>query len=311
MLKYFSFLFIINCFQPLIGQNLKIDKSKIVSVEQSTYYFKVDKNHNTSKRRKWKTALKTYIFDRKGFLLQKTEFGKHHNYDLKLIDNISIYHYNGNLNVDSTEEWHTDYSKNILLKYYGINKFDSLNNVISYTHYFAKTDSVTFQCNYFYTDNLLKKMIISNEIIELEYDSVKRIIQRTYINAKNDSIRYKSTYLYSNDTVYSFFSQGSPDNLKPSNITVYNDNGQICCSLPANETNIKGVKRTYEYSSEGFLTRVNYFRLIQEFNTSDSRANKVFSWNHEYYIQMKINNRNSIDNFEAIKRLNLSILEEL
>lgn len=310
MIKSLCLILICFCFHSVSGQILDKKNSELVSVTKSTYHFNENKNFKTQKWRKSKTGLVTFKFDGNGLVLKKTEFGKHHNYDLRLIDNISIYNYDNKLRLDSIEDWQTDYFKNISLKYYTLNEYDSLNNIISDVSYKAKTDSIIFQCEYIYHENLLQKKRFSNEVIELEYDSNNQLIQWTDFIIEDSIIHAKIKYLYSNDTIYTFLSQGSPDNFRPSDITTNNGRNQILCNLPASDTISYALKTTYDYNKKGFLTKINYYRLAKSYKENVKNGDETKYWKPEYYIEIKIKNRKIIKDFEAINRMNLSIMEE-
>lgn len=250
---FYIFFLLIYSLQPMMAQSLNKKNSEIVSVTKSTFYFKENKNFETQKWRKVKTALVTYKFEEHGLLLQRTEFGKHHNYDLRIMDNTMIYNYDSLFKKVSRKEWVTDYSGNISFKYYEIYEYDSCNNLILETTYAAQTDAGFFKTEYQYRNNQLQKEVSKNEIIELKYNTQNQISQRTRTSKEDLSFCLQTSYVYSNDSVLIWFSQGFPINSKLSNIIIHNDRGQISSYLPASDSVTNSRKMTYDYNENGFL----------------------------------------------------------
>ena len=113
----------------LFGQS-PIEKIGEINVQIIRHHYQRNSDRELTKKKtnRKNRPLSIMYFDNSGTILKSIGYGKLHNMDLRLLDNIHIYNYDSNGVQSRVEIWETDYEKNLFHKYYKIFELDSTNH---------------------------------------------------------------------------------------------------------------------------------------------------------------------------------------
>ena len=139
----------------LFGQK-PTEKVGEIEVELVGHNFKRNSDYELTKKktnRKNRPFSKMY-FDSNGILLKSISFGKHHNTDLRLLNQINIYTYDSNGLKTKVDIWETDYDKNLSYQFYKKYDLDSTKSkIFSEKMYEIKSDTIYTHTDYWYNKN--------------------------------------------------------------------------------------------------------------------------------------------------------------
>jgi hypothetical protein len=196
-------LFLISFFLTLnlFGQK-PAEKVGEIEVELIGHNFKRNSDYELTKKktnRKNRPFLKMY-FDSNGTLIKSINFGKHHNTDLRLLNQINIYNYNSNGLKSKIDIWETDYDKNLSHKYY--KKFDldsTKTKIVSQKMYEVESDTIFTQKDYWFNEKgqYQGEFFDSNYYYRREYNNKNKLIKLQQIY--NGELNWETNYSYSDN----------------------------------------------------------------------------------------------------------------
>lgn len=188
-----SLLFTLNLF----GQKL-CEKVGKIEVQKIGHNFKQNSEGELTKRktnRKNRPYLRMY-FDSTGILLKSVGFGKHHNTDLRLTDNIKVYEYiNGKLS--KSIEYESDYEKNVYPNWKTKYIYNKKGELIDESTFYNENDSLFFKTTFEYDihSNIIKSIFNPTYYYQREFDSLNRITSLKQIY--DSTLRWDWNYTYS------------------------------------------------------------------------------------------------------------------
>ncbi|PCJ26567.1 MAG: hypothetical protein COA97_05695 [Flavobacteriales bacterium] len=282
----------------LLGQNL-IEKVGEIEVQFIGHNYKLNSNDKLTKKktnRKNRPYLNMY-FDSSGTLLKAISFGKHHNTDLRLLNDIKIYSYDRNGIKLKVDIWETDYEKNLSNKYFITFDLDSTKSkIISEKMYKVETDSIFIQTDYWYNKDGQYQGIIydSSYYYKREYNEKGKL--ETLQQIFDGKLRWKLDYTYKNcqriGIFQTYYNDGKDYSTKE--IQTYNNQGLLIETKEVH-TSKDGIdeKTKIYYGDNGVIKRIKYYEL---YNTKEGY--ELIS-----HSDIKVNSKLKIDSRTA-ERIN-------
>lgn len=288
----------------VLGQNPE-DKVGEIQVDLIVHAYKLDEFDQPTKRRTNKRNRPniSMFFNTEGQLLKGIGYGKHHNTDLRLIDQIEIYQYNSLGLVSRIDIYETDYAKNLSHKYYALFDRDSTGvNTISKRQYDVQTDSLFFKEDYWYNEKgqYQGERMSPSYYYKRSYDDKGDLIALQQIY--NDSLRWDWKYTYENNQRIGIFQTyyKDGDDYTKKEIRSYNGEGYLV-ENENRHTSRSGLdlKSKFYYNSQGIVERIEFY---QRFSLEEGY--KLY-----WYQDTKVRSKVELSP-EAIKRINDIILKE-
>jgi hypothetical protein len=139
-------------------------------------------------------------FDSAGYILRNQSFGKHHNTDLRLTDNIEVFEYNNDLLVKSVE-YESDYESKVYPYFRTEYVYNDSSQLVDESTYYFESDSLFFRTTFEYdTKNNLTKSIFNPTYYYLrEFDSLNQLISLKQIY--DNKICWDWIYVYTDSTL--------------------------------------------------------------------------------------------------------------
>ena len=242
-------------------------------------------------------------FDNSGTLLKTIGYGKHHNMDFRLLDNIHIYNYDSNGVKSRVEIWETDYQKNLTNKYYKTFELDSTKSkILSETMYHFETDSIFIRTEFWYNNKGQYQGIIfdSTYYYKREFNSENLLVNLQQIY--DGKLRWEWKYIYTTNQREGIFQTYYNDGKDCSNkeIQTYNNEGFLIESEEVQVSN-EGLneKTKIYYNKNGLINKIEYFQSYNE--------------NDEYYLisynDVNVKTKLKIDE-QLAKSINKQIFKE-
>ncbi|MFD2907109.1 hypothetical protein ACFSX9_00025 [Flavobacterium ardleyense] len=226
----------------LFGQK-PTEKVGEIEVELIGHNFKRNSDYELTKKktnRKNRPFVKMF-FNSNGTLLKSISFGKHHNTDLRVLNQINIYNYDSNGLKSKIDIWETDYDKNLSNKYFKKFDFDSTKTKItSEKIYEIYSDTIYTQADYWYNKKGEYQGIIfdSTYYYKREYNEKQQLISLQQIH--DGKLRWEWNYTYSDRQRIGIFQ------------THYND---------AEDYSKKEIRT---YNEDDFLVEIEELQIIKD-----------------------------------------------
>ena len=260
-----SVLFTLNLF----GQNLS-EKVGEIEVKIIGHNFKHNSDGELTKRktnRKNRPYLRMY-FDSTGKLLKSVAFGKHHNTDLRLTDNIKVYEYaNGKLS--KSVEYESDYEKNVYPNWKTKYFYNKKGELIDESTYYIKNDSLFFKTTFEYDihSNKIKSIFTPTYYYQREFDSLNRITSLKQIY--DNKLRWDWNYTYSENIrtgIFQTYYKDGKDYTKKE-IQKFNNLGLLIETeeVHVSESGLDEKTKIYYYQN-GLIKRIEHY---QSYNLQD------------------------------------------
>lgn len=285
------FLFLSLC---LSGQNLT-EKVGQIEVQLIQHNFLRNSDYELTKKttnRKNRPYIKLY-FDSYGNLLKSISFGKHHNTDLRLINNIELFNYE-NEKLTESVKYESDYQKRIYPYWKSKYTYNEKEELIDESTYYFENDSLFFKTSFEYdkNSNLIKSIFSPTYYYQRDFDSINRIISLKQIH--DNKIRWEWKYTYSQNSrigVFQTYYNDGKDYSKKE-IQIFDDNGYL---VEKEEKHISqqglNEKGKIFYDKNGIIKRIEYY--------------ESYSNQNEYtlisFIKVKIKNNVEINPETALK----------
>jgi hypothetical protein len=289
------FLFSLN-----ISGQILTEKVGEIEVQLIGHHFKQNSDGELTKKKSNKRNrpfLKMY-FDSRGILLKSVSFGKHHNTDLKLTNNIKVYEYeNGKLS--KSIEYESDYQKNIYPYWKSKYIYNKKGELVDESTYYYENDSLFFRTTYEYdlNSNKVKSIFNPTYYYHREFDSINRII--AFKQIYDSKLRWDWNYKYSNNQRIGIFQTHYNDgkDYSKKEIQSYNTRGLLIETeeIYLSEKGLNEKTKIYYYNN-GLIKRIQRF---QSHSTQDEY--EMIS-----YSEVKIKSKIKVDS-KIVEKINNQI----
>lgn len=253
------FLFSLNSFGQILTE-----KVGEIEVQLIGHHFKLNSDGELTKKKSNKRNrpfLKMY-FDSTGILLKSVSFGKHHNTDLKLTNNIKVLeHENGKLS--KSIEYESDYQKNIYPYWKSKYIYNKKGELVDESTYYYEKDSLFFKTTYEYdlSSNKVKSIFNPTYYYHREFDSINRITALKQIY--DSKLRWDWNYKYSNSQRIGIFQTYYNDgkDYSKKEIQTYNTQGLLIETeeIYVSEKGLNEKTKIYYYNN-GLIKRIERFQ---------------------------------------------------
>src|SRR5690606_5856787 len=295
-----TILFTLNLF----GQK-PTEKVGEIEVELVGHNFIRNSDYELTKKktnRKNRPYLKMY-FDSNGILLKSISFGKHHNTDLRLLNQINIYTYDSNGLKTKADIWETDYDKNLSYQFYKKYDLDSTKSkIISEKMYEIKSDTIYTQTDYWYNKNGEYQGVFfdSTYYYKREYDENGNLLKLQQIY--NGKLNWETNYSYSGNqrigVFQTYYNDGKDYSTKE--IRTYDNLGRLIEIEELQLTNDGLEEKTkFYYSKNGIVEKIEEY---ESYNREDGY--ELIS-----YLEIKVKSKVIIDSLIA-EKINEQIITE-
>jgi hypothetical protein len=253
----------------LFGQE-PTEKVGEIEVQIIGHHYKRNSDYELTKKKtnRQNRPFSNLYFDSYGTLLKTIGYGKHHNTDLRLLDNIHIYNYDSNGVKSRVEIWETDYEKNLLHKYYETFELDSTKSkILSETMYHFETDSIFIRTDYWYNKKGQYQGIIfdSTYYYKREFNSENQLVNLQQIY--DGKLRWEWKYTYSTNQregiFQTFYNDGKDYSQKE--IQTYNNQGGLIESeeVQVSKEGLNKKTKIY-YDKNGIIKKIEYYDSFNE-----------------------------------------------
>lgn len=259
-----TMLFALNLF----GQNLT-DKVGEIEVELISHSFKRNSDYELTKRKtnKRNRPFTKLYFDSNGILLKSINYGKHHNTDLRLLNEISVFKFDENGNKIREDIWGTDYEKNLSHKYYRIFRFNDSQKLTSEKLYDKTTDTLFTKTDYWYNKKGEYQGVKFDSLYyyKREYNKDKKLISNSQIY--DGKLRWDWKYNYVDNLrigVFQTYYNDGKDNSKKE-IRTYDKDGRLI-EIKKLQINRVGLeeKTKIKYDKNGIIKRIEEYELYSQ-----------------------------------------------
>tara|TARA_R110002050_G_scaffold33863_6_gene85862 strand:- start:55 stop:957 length:903 start_codon:yes stop_codon:yes gene_type:complete len=297
-MKQIAIIIVIFLHLNLFGQELS-EEAGVFEVQLIRHYHEYGDILGMRKgktNRKSRPYQKLY-FNSKGTLLKAISFGKHHDADLRLIDNINVYNYKEEKLIESIK-YVSDYEGNLYPYYKSIYTYNEKEQLVDESTFYYKTDSLFFKTTYEYDLNSNNvKTIFNPTYYQREFDSLNRIIvlRKVYKN----ELRWAFNYMYA-------------DNIRTGIFQTYYNDGKDYSIKETKKYNSKGLLVETEevhLSKDGLDKKTKYFYdkngmilSVEKYNSCSFEKTYRLVWS--YKIRTKSNTK---INYEIAERINKHI----
>lgn len=303
-MKHSIFILTILFTLNLFGQK-PTEKVGEIEVELVGHNFKRNSDYELTKKktnRKNRPYLKMY-FDSNGILLKSISFGKHHNTDLRLLNQINIYTYDSNGLKTKADIWETDYDKNLSYQFYKKYDLDSTKSkIISEKMYEIKSDTIYTQTDYWYNKNGEYQGVFfdSTYYYKREYDENGNLLKLQQIY--NGKLNWETNYSYSGNqrigVFQTYYNDGKDYSTKE--IRTYDNLGRLIEIEELQLTNDGLEEKTkFYYSKNGIVEKIEEY---ESYNREDGY--ELIS-----YLEIKVKSKVIIDSLIA-EKINEQIITE-
>ncbi|WP_452231313.1 hypothetical protein [Lacinutrix sp. MEBiC02595] len=241
-------------------------------------------------------------FDSKGNLLKSINYGKYHNTDLRLLNQIRLLEYDEKGNKAKENIWGTDYEKNLTHNYYKVFDLDKNNNIILEKVYDKTSDTLYNKTAYWYSKKGEYQGVKfdSTYYYKREYNKDGKLINLSQIY--DGKLRWDCKYNYTKNQRIGIFQTYYNDgkDYSQKEIRTYDKEGRLI--------EIKESQITKDGLEE--LTNINYDK-----NGIIKRIEEYESYNREdefelvSYLEIKVKSKVVIDTLTA-ERINEQIRTE-
>ena len=237
-------------------------------------------------------------FDYSGTLLKTISFGKHHNTDLRLTDNIEVFEYRDNRLVYSVK-YESDYQKRIYPYFKSKYSYNEKGELIDESTFYYDTDSLFFKTTYEYdaNSNQIKSIFNPTYYYQRDFDSINQIKSLKQIH--DNKIRWEWNFVYSENKRIGNFQTYYNDEKDYSKIEIqiYNEKG-VVIETEERHTYKSGIdeKKKIFYYNNGVIKRIEFYQSY-----SNEEGYQLTS-----YTDTKINTNFLIDS-EIAKKINEQI----
>jgi hypothetical protein len=287
----------------LFGQNLT-DKVGAIEVELISQSFKRNSDYELTKRKtnnRNRPFAKMY-FQSNGNLLKSINYGKHHNTDLRLLNEISIFKFDENGNKIREDIWGTDYDKNLAHKYYRVFNFNDNKKLTSEKLYDKTTDTLFTKTDYWYNKKGEYQGVKfdSTYYYKREYNDDKKLISLSQIY--DGKLRWDWKYNYVDNirigVFQTYYKEGKDYSKKE--IRTYDKESRLI-EIKEWEITRGGLEEQtkIKYNKEGIIKRIEEY---ESFNQEDG-------FELVSYIAIKVKSKVMIDTLVA-ERINKQIRTE-
>lgn len=303
-MKHSIFILTILFTLNLFGQK-PTEKVGEIEVELVGHNFIRNSDYELTKKktnRKNRPYLKMY-FDSNGILLKSISFGKHHNTDLRLLNQINIYTYDSNGLKTKADIWETDYDKNLSYQFYKKYDLDSTKSkIISEKMYEIKSDTIYTQTDYWYNKNGEYQGVFfdSTYYYKREYDENGNLLKLQQIY--NGKLNWETNYSYSGNqrigVFQTYYNDGKDYSTKE--IRTYDNLGRLIEIEELQLTNDGLEEKTkFYYSKNGIVEKIEEY---ESYNREDGY--ELIS-----YLEIKVKSKVIIDSLIA-EKINEQIITE-
>jgi hypothetical protein len=287
----------------LFGQNLTEQIGEI-EVKLIGHNFKRNSDFELTKRKtnKRNRPFAKMYFNSNGILLKSINYGKHHNTDLRILNEISIFKYSEGGNKLREDIWETDYEKNLSHKYYRVFNFNNNKRLTSEKLYDKTTDTLFTKTDYWYNrkGEYQGVKFDSTYYYKREYTKDEKLINLSQIY--DGKLRWDWKYNYIDKTRIGIFQTYYNDgkDYSKKEIRTYDKEGRLI--------EIKELQITKDGLEE--RTNINYDK-----NGIIKRIEEYESYNRENgfelvsYLEIKVKSKVVIDTLTA-ERINEQIRTE-
>ncbi|TXE15544.1 hypothetical protein ES731_15275 [Psychroflexus gondwanensis] len=302
MKKTFSILTIFFALN-LFGQNLT-DKVGEIEVELISHSFKRNSDDELTKRKtnnRNRPSVKMY-FQSNSNLLKSINYGKHHNTDLRRLNEISIFKFDENGNKIREDIWGTDYQKNLSHKYYRVFNFNDNKKLISEKLYDKTTDTLFTKTDYWYNikGEYQGVRFDSTYYYQRKYNQDKKLISLSQIY--DGKLRWDWKYNYVDNIRIGIFQTYYNDgkDYSKKEIKTYDKKGRLIEIKELQITNDGLEERTnINYDRHGIIKRIEEY---ESYNREDG-------FELVSYLDIKVKSKVMIDTLIA-ERINEQIRTE-
>ena len=302
-MKKTIFIFLLTITSFSFGQNLT-EKVGGIEVQLIGHHFKRNSDYELTKKksnRKNRPYLKMY-FDSNGTLLKLIRFGKHHNTDLRFLNNINIYNYDSNGLKSKVDIWETDYEKNLSHKYYKKYDLDTTKTkIVSEKMYEIESDTIFIQTDYWYNEKGEYQGVIfdSNYYYKRKYNK-QQIIRLQQIH--DGKLRWEWNYTYSDNQRIGIFQTYYNDgkDYSKKEIRTYDKRG---CLMEIEELQI--TEDGLEEKTKVYYNKNGVIKRIEEYES----YNREVGYEFVSYQEVKIKTKEVVDSIIA-ERINEQIRPE-
>lgn len=287
----------------LFGQNLT-DKVGEIEVELISQSFKRNSDYELTKRKtnKRNRPFAKMYFQSNGNLLKSINYGKHHNTDLRLLNEVSVFKFDENGNKIREDIWGTDYEKNLSHKYYRIFNFNDNKKLTSEKLYDKTTDTLLTKTDYWYNKEGEYQGVKfdSTYYYKREYNEDKRLISLSQIY--NGKLRWDWKYNYFENkrigVLQTYYNDGKDYSKKE--IRTYDKENRLI-EIKNLEIAKDGLeeKTKIKYDKNGIIKRIEEY---ESYNREDG-------FELVSYLTIKIKSKVVIDNLLS-ERINEQIRTE-
>jgi hypothetical protein len=252
----------------LFGQNLT-EKIGEIEVKLISHSFKRNSDYELTKRKtnKRNRPFAKMYFDSNGILLKSINYGKHHNTDLRLLNEISIFKFDKNGNKIKEDIWVTDYEKNLSHKYYRIFKFNDTQKLTSEKLYDKATDTLFTKTDYWYNikGEYQGVKFDSTYYYKSEYNKNKNLI--SYSQIYDEKLRWDWKYNYVDNLRIGIFQTYYNDvkDYAKKEIRTYDKKGRLIEIKELQITRDGLEKQTkIKYDKNGIIDRVEEYKSYSQ-----------------------------------------------
>jgi len=290
------FLFSENNFAQKIPRETGEIKIALISriIKSNKHKEKTNRKYNKKNR-----PHSVFYFNKEGNLLESINYGKHHFADLKLIDKVRIYKYDSKGNLTNVNEWVTDFQKNIKFKYYEIFNYDNNNNLVQTKKYYADSDSIFLETNYWFDKegNFQGIKFDNSYYYQRTYDGLKRLttLEQIYNNRKRWEWKYKYIENQRIGNFQTYYEKGKNSSSKE--IRIYREDGKLI-EKQTSSAGIKGKIKIYYYKN-GLIKKIDEYMAY----STDKNYTLI------RYTKIKSKGTKNISK-ESIRKINKEIFEK-
>lgn len=299
LLKTTTFIVFLLINLNLFGQNLT-EKVGQIEVQLIQHNFIRNSDYELTKKitnRKNRPYQKLY-FDSVGTLLKSISFGKHHNTDLRLTNNIKLFKYENEKLIECIE-YESDYQKNVYPNWKSKYIYNKKGELIDESTFYYESDSLFFKTTYEYdvNSNRIKSLFNPTYYYKRDFDSINRITSLKQIH--DNKIRWEWNYNYSENKRIGNFQTHYNDgeDYSKKEIQIYNDKGLV---IETEEKHISksglNKKKKFFYDKNGVIKKIEFYESY-----SSGKNYELIS-----YKEIKIKSKASID-IEIAKKINEQI----
>jgi hypothetical protein len=288
-------------FAPVLGQKLP-QKNGAIEIKKINHHFLKNDNYELTKKttNKQSRPYSLSYFDTSGNLIEQASYGKHHNTDLRLLDNVIVNKFDKNKIVESIR-YQTDYSKNISPETKTLYYYNDNNQLIKETNLDFQTDTLIleFQHEYDLSGNETKTIMSPSYYYKKTYDSSSKRISLQQIH--DSKVRWEYLYTYTDTTRIGNFKTYYNDGKDYTNqeINTYRD-GKIIQTQERYTSGDRLARMTkYSYDQAGILSKIEYYPGYTSDNT----------FRLEYYTDIEVKVKCELTR-QIVKKINDTIIDD-